>query len=65
MMCPEHPEVELRRENYYTTGFCLKCLKHHRLCVAVQIMNICDRLEGHAGPHRDARGTEWATPPKN
>ena len=59
--CPVHPEVELLRKNYYKTGFCETCTKHHRMCTVVQVMNICDRLEGHEGPHRDARGQEWAT----
>jgi hypothetical protein len=62
MNCPEHPDIELRRENYYKTGFCSKCLKHHRMCTEVQFMNICDRLEGHDGAHRDASGKEWTSP---
>jgi hypothetical protein len=64
MKCPDHSDVELRRENYYRSGFCPKCLKHYRLCTAVEFMNICDRLEGHVGPHQDARGREWVDPKK-
>ena len=60
MKCPIHPDIELRRENYYKTGFCGKCLKHHRMCTATEFMNICDLPEGHVGRHRDATGREWA-----
>lgn len=60
MNCPEHPEVELRRERY-ETGFCLKCLKHYPMCCVTEYMNICDRLKDHEGPHRDERGREWGS----
>lgn len=59
MRCPQHPDIELRRENYYATGYCTKCAKHHRMCTKVQFMNICDLPEGHDGPHKDAQGREW------
>ena len=59
MKCPSHPDVELRRENYYSTGYCTKCALHYRMCTAVEFMNICDLPENHQGRHRDAAGREW------
>ena len=60
MNCPEHPEVELRRENY-ETGFCVKCLKHYPMCCATEYMNICEKLKGHEGLHQDNTGREFAS----
>jgi hypothetical protein len=62
--CPEHPETPLREEwGEGRTGFCSKCLKHYPLCFAVRHMAICQKLNGHDGPHIDERGKEWAASP--
>ncbi len=59
MKCPQHPDVELRREQYYSRGICHKCSKPYRMCTATKLLGICDLLEGHAGLHKDALGREW------
>lgn len=58
--CPEHPDVELRRENY-NTGFCIKCSKHYPMCCVTEYMNICIYLKDHEGLHMDKHGHEWVS----
>ena len=59
MKCPEHPDVELRREGNYETGFCSRCLKHFEMCTSVRYMEICELLKGHEGPHAGSR-SQWS-----
>ncbi len=57
--CPEHLQVELRREGNYDTAFCLQCLKHHPMCTAIRYMTICAKIKGHENPHVDRYGLQW------
>jgi len=59
--CPEHSDCELRIE--YTgethTGFCLKYLKHYKMCRATNYMSSCNKLKGHEGLHQTDKGIKW------
>lgn len=66
MNCPVHNK-EMRVEHAhnvprgepFTTGFCLKCLKHYTQCWSTRHMNHCDLVMGHKPPHRAPNGQEW------
>ena len=57
--CPIHKNEELRREDNYSTGFCLKCLKHYELCCENIYMSICCKLKDHEGKHETDKGLLW------
>lgn len=62
IVCPEHPEDPLRIEDGHRSGFCTKCCRHYYLCTHTRFMDICIKLNGHEGKHKDARGREWDSP---
>lgn len=60
MKCPVHnEEIRLEYGRHEVTGYCSKCGRHYRKCMATKNMDSCDLAYAHEGLHISKYGLAW------